>query len=60
LTQLYEVTVVTWKDAPSSHTFYNWNAVGHKFAAIAGGGSIYALVIIVGLDLRWTVSKLVG
>ncbi|KAG1838082.1 hypothetical protein DFJ58DRAFT_668552, partial [Suillus subalutaceus] len=44
---------------PSSCTFYHWNAVGHKFAAIARGSSIYALVIIVSLNLRWTMSKLV-
>ncbi|KIK82189.1 hypothetical protein PAXRUDRAFT_83776, partial [Paxillus rubicundulus Ve08.2h10] len=37
---------------PCQHTFLDWHAMGCKFAAVAGGGSIYVLVLIAGLGLR--------
>jgi hypothetical protein len=45
---------------PSFRTFTNWNAQGYKFALIAGGGSVYALLLIASLDLRYQVSRLIG
>jgi hypothetical protein len=45
---------------PSLRTFTNWNAQGYKFALIAGGGSVYALLLIAGLDLRYRVTQLIG
>jgi hypothetical protein len=41
-------------------TFQRWYAYGIKFAIITGGGSIYALLLVAGLDLRHQVSCLIG
>ncbi|KAH9829346.1 uncharacterized protein C8Q71DRAFT_678985, partial [Rhodofomes roseus] len=45
--QVYDEYLANIEQAPSWRTFANWNAIGSKFAAIAAGGSIYALLLIV-------------
>jgi hypothetical protein len=41
-------------------TFAGWHALGSKFAAIAGGGTIYILILIAGLDLRVSIASMEG
>ncbi|KAG1800743.1 uncharacterized protein HD556DRAFT_1304758 [Suillus plorans] len=45
---------------PTLRTFVEWNTFGSKFALLAGGGTLYILLIIAGLDLRWSVAKAHG
>jgi hypothetical protein len=45
---------------PALRTFRKWNAQGNKFAIIAAGGSIYTLLLIAGLDLRYHVGDMIG
>jgi hypothetical protein len=40
------------KEKPHLRTFQLWHAVGCKFAAVVGGGSIYSLVLVSGLGMR--------
>jgi len=41
-------------------TFKKWMTWGTNFAAIAGGGTIYVLILIAGLDLRVSVAHFDG
>ncbi|KAI5980361.1 hypothetical protein EDD15DRAFT_2383680 [Pisolithus albus] len=58
--QLYKEKIqnLPVKPQPSRTSFYRWHAVGHKFAQLARGGSLYILFLIAALDLRWAASKL--
>ena len=47
-----------WK--PHLRTFIRWNAMGHKFAQLASGGSVYVLLMVAGLDLCVDVSRALG
>ncbi|KAH9910184.1 uncharacterized protein B0H18DRAFT_1130546 [Fomitopsis serialis] len=38
--------------APEKRTFQDWNTTGVKFARLAGGGSIYLLVLVAAQNLR--------
>lgn len=60
LTQLYDTEVASLPNCLSAHSFFSWNAIGCKFAAIAAGGSIYLLMIITELELHWHISELAG
>jgi hypothetical protein len=42
---------------PAERTFRLWHSLGCKFAYLAGGGSVYILLVIAGLDLRWSISR---
>jgi hypothetical protein len=60
LQRLWENDVEHIPDRPSLWTFQAWNTIGVKFINIAGSGSIYALILIAGLDLWWAALKLIG
>lgn len=51
LEDLYNAYIAPLAICPERHTFKEWVSIGKKFALLAGGGSIYMLVIIAGLDL---------
>ncbi|KAH9913775.1 uncharacterized protein B0H18DRAFT_822407, partial [Fomitopsis serialis] len=57
---IYEQHVRGFNYAPSQRTFLHWNQNGGKFATIASGGSIYALILIAEAGLRSTVVKSIG
>jgi hypothetical protein len=42
---------------PAERTFRLWRSLGCRFAYLAGGGSVYILLMIAGLDLRWSISR---
>lgn len=42
---------------PAFRTFRLWHSLGCRFAYLAGGGSVYILLMIAGLDLRWSISR---
>jgi hypothetical protein len=44
----------------SARTFTDWIQSGTKFAVLAAGGTVYILIMIAGLELRTTVSSMVG
>jgi hypothetical protein len=62
LRHVYEGVIAKLPDTriPSCRTFIEWNLFGRKFASLAEGGTIYLLLIIAGLDLRWSVAKAHG
>lgn len=43
---------------PCLTTFTEWYGMGSKFAALAGGGSVYILILIAGLGLRVSIGSL--
>lgn len=59
LRDVYYQVIAKLPDAeiPSCRTFVEWNSFGCKFASLAEGGTVYLLLIIAGLDLRWSVAK---
>ncbi|KAG1791170.1 uncharacterized protein HD556DRAFT_1200384, partial [Suillus plorans] len=54
---VYEAEIANMTGAPSLRTFRGWVNQGGRYVLIAGGGSIYALVLIAGLDLHWCIVK---
>lgn len=54
------VGMLTFPRIPTLRTFVEWNTFGSKFALLAGGGMLYILLLITGLDLRWSVVKAHG
>lgn len=44
----------------SLRVFQKWHSAGSKFAALAGGGTIYVLVLIAGLGLRTSITSMTG
>ncbi|KII89483.1 hypothetical protein PLICRDRAFT_109188 [Plicaturopsis crispa FD-325 SS-3] len=53
---VYNAEVAGVKSAPSYRSVSAWYAMGSKFAAIAAGGSIYALMLVAGLNLRTSIA----
>jgi hypothetical protein len=41
---------------PAQSTFFSWISSGVKFMLLAGGGTIYALILIAAKDMRWSIS----
>ncbi|KAG0693114.1 hypothetical protein DFH29DRAFT_763487, partial [Suillus ampliporus] len=58
--RVYDDHVAQLPNAPAQTTFNRWNAIGCKFISLATGGSIYILVLIVGLDMQWKIATLGG
>ncbi|KAI0055819.1 hypothetical protein BV25DRAFT_1832844 [Artomyces pyxidatus] len=47
-------------DKPSKRTFMEWHARGSKYAAVAAGGTLYALVLVAGTGLRVRLGEIDG
>jgi hypothetical protein len=57
LVDIHSAHVAHLTNHPELRTFKEWVMFGKKFARLAGGGSIYLLLLIAGLDLRWDLAK---
>lgn len=57
LEHVYSTYIVPLIDHPEVRTFTEWVSFGKKFTRLAGGGSIYILLLISGLDLRWELAQ---
>lgn len=55
-----DVSPIQGISKPSLRAFLTWIAAGSKYAAVAGGGSIYALVLIAGLGLKASLDTMDG
>ena len=62
LRHLYDSVVAKLPHAkiPPRNTFLDWHRFGCKFASLVEGGTVYLLLIIAGLDLRWSIAKAYG
>ncbi|EGO28246.1 hypothetical protein SERLADRAFT_434123 [Serpula lacrymans var. lacrymans S7.9] len=60
LNGIYNQEIAYLSNKPSKRTFQDWYFTGSKFAALAGGGSIYLLVLIASLGLRVSVAAMEG
>jgi hypothetical protein len=61
LCNIYATFVAPLPDGkPTLCTFVFWNALGHKFAQLAAGGSIYVLLMVAGLDLYCNIARALG
>ncbi|KAI0061384.1 hypothetical protein BV25DRAFT_1805829, partial [Artomyces pyxidatus] len=58
LTSLHEGLEMA--DRPSIRTFFDWHARGSKYAAVAAGGSLYALILVAGTGLRVRLGEIDG
>jgi hypothetical protein len=56
ISEFYNAVVKPLGPKPGSRTFYFWIATGVRFLLLAGGGSIYALILIAAKDLRWSIT----
>ncbi|KAG0702911.1 hypothetical protein DFH29DRAFT_804300 [Suillus ampliporus] len=50
--KIYNNHVAKLKSPPSERTFYRWHSIGCKCIALAASGSLYILVLVVGLEIR--------
>lgn len=57
LRQLYQLHVSVLPRAPRLRTFMDWITRGTKYAYLAGGGSIYALLLVAGMELKSVAGK---
>ncbi|KAI0055056.1 hypothetical protein BV25DRAFT_1816167 [Artomyces pyxidatus] len=60
LTSLYDTLDLDIRKRTTVRTFLDWHSKGSKYAAVASGGSIYALVLIAGLDMRVRLGEVDG
>lgn len=56
ISEFYNTAIKPLESKPGLRTFYFWIATGVKFLLLAGGGSIYALILIAAKDLRWSIT----
>jgi hypothetical protein len=57
LDQLYHQYISILPNAPANCTFYRWNTMGCRFISLVAAGSMYLLVLIAGLDLKWKIAN---
>ena len=57
ISKLWEKHVAILDQHPPKKTFQDWIHLGQKFAQLAAGGTIYVLLMIAGLNLRWCIRK---
>jgi len=55
--KIYYEHVVNLQYAPSMRTFQQWVTFGHKYLVLSASASVYILVLIAGLDLRWKFAR---
>lgn len=60
LQELYDAEITPLQIKPSYRTFQHWHMTGTKFAALAGGGTVYILVLVAGLGLRTSLASMPG
>jgi len=60
LTELYKKSIAQIEGAPSRRTFQDWHQAGSNFALLAGGGTVYVLVLVAGLGLRAKIASIQG
>ncbi|KAG2747733.1 hypothetical protein P692DRAFT_201866827 [Suillus brevipes Sb2] len=60
LQELYDAEIAPLQIKPSYRTFQHWHTTGTKFAALAGGGTVYFLVLVAGLGLRTSLASMPG
>ncbi|EGN97242.1 hypothetical protein SERLA73DRAFT_74955 [Serpula lacrymans var. lacrymans S7.3] len=60
LNGIYNQEIAHLSNKPSKRMFQDWHSTGSKFAALAGGGSIYLLVLIASLGLHVSVAAMEG
>ena len=57
ISKLWEKHVAILNQHPPKKTFQDWIHLGQKFAWLAAGGTIYVLLMIASLNLRWCIRK---
>ncbi|KAI0063872.1 hypothetical protein BV25DRAFT_1801482, partial [Artomyces pyxidatus] len=60
LTSLYDTLESDTAKKTSLRTFLDWHSRGSKYAAVASGGSVYALLLIAGLEMRVRLGEIEG
>jgi hypothetical protein len=56
LTEFYDAVIKPLESKPARSTFFFWISSGVKFMLLAGGGTIYALIMIAAKDIRWSIT----
>ena len=57
ISKLWEKYVTIFDQHLPKKTFQDWMHLGQKFAWLAAGGTIYVLLMIASLNLRWCIRK---
>ncbi|KAI0055244.1 hypothetical protein BV25DRAFT_1815883, partial [Artomyces pyxidatus] len=60
LTSLYSTLDPDIARRTSLRTFLDWHSRGSKYAAVAAGGSVYALLLVAGLEMRARLGEIEG
>jgi hypothetical protein len=55
--QIYFKEIGHLEKAPKLRTFTNWITLGTKYSYLAGGGSVYILLLVAGMDLKSAIAK---
>jgi len=56
ISKLWVKHISICKQHPKKKTFIKWVHLGQKYTHIAAGGTIYALLMLAGLNLRWCIT----
>ena len=57
ISKSWEKHVAILDQHPPKKTFQDWIHLGQKFTQLAAGGTIYVLLMIASLNLRWCIRK---